>query len=344
MRCIDGSQGEGGGSVLRVATALALINQESIKIDNIRKKRPVPGLRPQHLFGLQALSDLCGGELIGGAIGSEEITFHPDSDWKSDLSITIPTAGSIGLVLQILQIGMIAATSHRLNLFFQGGGTYGKWAPTTTYIQKVTWKIFKEMNYELNLSVLKHGFFPRGGAEVKVSMKSPSKLNGIHLRRESPVNSANIDSVATFHLKKGRVAERQAEEIQRELAKIDIDTTCNIDIVNADNPGSGVLVYSPTGNTIIAGDAVGEKRKSAEKVGHTAFRNYYSTLSNDCCVDTFLADQILPVMALASSSSSFTTPSLTKHTQTNINLIESFTNAKVSIEKLDNKFNLSVDV
>ncbi|MHA1976405.1 MAG: RNA 3'-terminal phosphate cyclase [Candidatus Hodarchaeales archaeon] len=344
MHLIDGSQGEGGGSVLRIATAFALVNQETITIKNIRKKRPVSGLRPQHLLGLQALTDLCGGELIGGEIGSERITFHPGSDWKTNLVVTIPTAGSIGLVLQILQIGMLASANLSVALTFQGGGTYGKWAPSIDYIQKVTWEIFKQMNYYLELSVSQHGFFPKGGAQVNVSMNSPQKLTGVNLITGNEINEAIINSIATTHLKNARVAERQAEEIQYNLAKQNIDSTPNVVNVKASNPGSGVLVYSSTGNTIIAGDAVGEKGKPAEKVGQIAFNNYFSTLSNDCSVDRYLADQILPVMALARSSSTFTTPTITKHTQTNIDLIEALTHAKVSIEKLDNKFHLSIDV
>ncbi len=344
MYLIDGSQGEGGGSVLRIATALALVNQEAITIENIRKKRPVPGLQPQHLLGLRALTELCGGKLVGGKIGSEKITFHPGSEWKSNLYVNIPTAGSIGLILQVLQVGMLASADHSVTISFQGGGTFGKWAPTVDYIHNVTWQIFKQMNYHLELSVNQHGFYPKGGAEVTVSMNSPLKLIGVNLTQGAGLKKTTISSIATTHLKNARVAERQAEEIQRNLAEHDIDATTNISILDAKNPGSGVLVYSTTGNAIIAGDAVGEKRRSAEKVGHTAFQNYFSTLSNQCSVDKFLADQILPVMALASSSSTFTTPILTKHTRTNINLIEDLTNAKISIEKFDQKFQLSVDV
>ncbi|MHA1993512.1 MAG: RNA 3'-terminal phosphate cyclase [Candidatus Hodarchaeales archaeon] len=344
MRLVDGSQGEGGGSVLRIATAFALVNQESITIENIRKKRPVTGLRPQHLLGLRALTDLCSGELVGGEIGSEKITFHPGSDWKSNLVVNIPTAGSIGLVLQILQIGMLASSNLRVNLTFQGGGTFGKWAPSINYIERVTWQIFKQMNYNLELTVNQHGFYPKGGAEVKVSMNSPSNLTGINLKQEGEITKTIIDSIATTHLKNARVAERQAEEIQRSLAAHDIGATVNISILNANNLGSGVLVYSPTGNTIIAGDAVGEKRKPAERIGQIAFKNYFMTLSNRCSVDRFLADQILPVMALANSSSTFSTPTLTKHTRTNINLIEALTDAKVTIQKIENKFLVSVDV
>ncbi|MFW9906109.1 MAG: RNA 3'-terminal phosphate cyclase, partial [Candidatus Thorarchaeota archaeon] len=63
MQTYDGSIGEGGGSILRIVTSLALVRQEPVKIINIRKNRPKPGLQTQHLVGLRALAEFCGGEL-----------------------------------------------------------------------------------------------------------------------------------------------------------------------------------------------------------------------------------------------------------------------------------------
>jgi len=48
-KIIDGSQGEGGGQVLRISSALSAILGLPIKINNIRAGRSKPGLRPQHL-------------------------------------------------------------------------------------------------------------------------------------------------------------------------------------------------------------------------------------------------------------------------------------------------------
>ena len=39
---IDGSQGEGGGQILRTSVSLAAALGESITIDNIRSNRPKP--------------------------------------------------------------------------------------------------------------------------------------------------------------------------------------------------------------------------------------------------------------------------------------------------------------
>jgi RNA 3'-terminal phosphate cyclase (ATP)/RNA 3'-terminal phosphate cyclase (GTP) len=344
MLKIDGSQGEGGGSVLRLASALALIKQEPVIIENIRKKRPVPGLRPQHLFGLRALTEFCGGGLEGGVVGSESVTFHPNNQWKTDLRVNIPTAGSIGLVLQVLQIGMVATQERELNLQIEGGATFGKWAPSMFYIKNVTWEIFKKMGYHLEVTIDRHGFYPKGGASVKIKMRSPTNLSGINLKQDVTIPDVVIDSIATNHLKRARVAERQAESIQAGLSQKAIASKIKISYVEARNPGSGVLVYSKTGNTVVAGDSIGEKRKQAEKVGQIALNHFLNTLTNHCSVDPFLSDQLLPIMTLASTSSSFSSPKLTRHTQTNIDILKVFNDAQISTEKQNNNYYFSVDV
>src|SRR5690606_20406144 len=42
---IDGSQGEGGGQIIRSSLALALVTGRTVTIDRIRAGRPKPGLR-----------------------------------------------------------------------------------------------------------------------------------------------------------------------------------------------------------------------------------------------------------------------------------------------------------
>ena len=343
MQIIDGSQGEGGGSILRLASSLALINNEKVKIENIRKKRPVPGLRPQHLYGLRALTEMCGGELFGDNIGSESIVFHPGTEWKSQIRVEIPTAGSLGLVLQTLQLGILAMRNHELTVTFQGGATFGKWAPSIPYVISVTWGIFKKLGYEFKVNIDQHGFFPKGGAVAEVKIKPPTSVRGISIETSDPISEATVVSIATHHLQQANVAERQADEIEKKLTDNSIRVQKSINYVKARNPGSGVLVYSKTGNAIIAGDAVGEKRKSAEIVARKALENYSSTLNTHSSVDIFLADQIIPILSLAKESSSFTTPNLTNHTMTNIELSKLFTGVEITTEKQNLNYFVTID-
>ncbi|KAF4517855.1 hypothetical protein B566_EDAN011780 [Ephemera danica] len=74
---VDGSLLEGGGQVLRIAIALSAIKKVPVRIFNIRAGRSKPGLGEQHLKGLLLVRDMCGGQLKGAEIGSQEILFTP---------------------------------------------------------------------------------------------------------------------------------------------------------------------------------------------------------------------------------------------------------------------------
>jgi len=91
---IDGSYGEGGGQVLRNSTSLSALLGIPIKITKIRAGRTVPGLRQQHLFGIQLVSKLCSGDFKGGKVKSEEIEFIPKNlNSKGEYKSFVQSAG-----------------------------------------------------------------------------------------------------------------------------------------------------------------------------------------------------------------------------------------------------------
>lgn len=66
--------------MLRNASAYACILGIPIQIWNIRLERRVPGLKPQHLCGLQLLTRISGGTLEGGQVESREFLLRPGKD------------------------------------------------------------------------------------------------------------------------------------------------------------------------------------------------------------------------------------------------------------------------
>jgi len=74
---IDGSYGEGGGQIVRSAVTLSSITKKPILIENIRKKRKIPGLRPQHLTAIKLLAKICNADVDGLNVGSTAIKFIP---------------------------------------------------------------------------------------------------------------------------------------------------------------------------------------------------------------------------------------------------------------------------
>ena len=57
---IDGSQGEGGGQILRSALTLSMITGQPFRLMQIRAGRAKPGLLRQHLVAVQAAAQVCG--------------------------------------------------------------------------------------------------------------------------------------------------------------------------------------------------------------------------------------------------------------------------------------------
>ena len=105
---IDGSQGEGGGQILRTSVSLAAALGEPITIDNIRSNRPKPGLRPQHLHSIQTIAKLSNSTTEGLDLNSTKISLHPNNISSKNLDINIGTAGSITLLVQsLLQLSLI---------------------------------------------------------------------------------------------------------------------------------------------------------------------------------------------------------------------------------------------
>ena len=64
MLVIDGSQGEGGGQMLRTSLALSMCLSKPFKIINIRAARQKPGLRPQHLMAVNAAAEVSQASLV----------------------------------------------------------------------------------------------------------------------------------------------------------------------------------------------------------------------------------------------------------------------------------------
>ena len=73
MITIDGSQGEGGGQILRTALALSLVTGEPFRIEHIRAARKTPGLLRQHLTAVEAAARISEAKTQGAEIESASL-------------------------------------------------------------------------------------------------------------------------------------------------------------------------------------------------------------------------------------------------------------------------------
>ncbi|WGI17539.1 RNA 3'-terminal phosphate cyclase [Methanonatronarchaeum sp. AMET-Sl] len=326
---IDGSYGEGGGQVVRTSLALSSVFGEPIKLMNIRAGRSNPGLSYQHLSCVKLMKRLTNAEVNGDRLRSTELFFKPTEKPGGDIEIDIGTAGSITLLLQCLLPTLHVSNEIRV---YAVGGTDVKWSPPIDYLINVTKPILSKYGLEFDLDLIKRGYYPKGGGEVRFTA-SNSDLNPFDIDCERPQKIMGISHCGNLPR---HIAERQANSAEKQLKKLDIPIEIKVEqTTDVMGKGSGIVLWSTEGCRY-GSSALGEPGKPAEKVGKEAGEKLIKQIKEIGAVDKYSGDQILPIVGL--SGGSYTTTKLTTHTKTNAWLVNQFIgNKKIKIQENKNQ-------
>ena len=322
MLQIDGDYEEGGGQILRSSLALSAITGKPFVIKNIRRKRPKPGLAPQHLNAVNAVAKMTSAKVRGARIGSTEMYFEPGHIKGGKYKIDIGTAGSVGLILQaVLPPALFSDRECEFEII---GGTDVRWSPTADYIMNITLRALREMGGKVEMEIIKRGYYPKGGGRIRVRTET-SDLKG----REFERIEEKIRGVSHCSNLPGHVAERQAREAERIL--ISAGYSAEIDIVteNGISTGSGITLWCGWKG----GSSLGERGKRAEIVGREAADELISELRVESAFDRHLADQMMVFGAVAGGSTRYTTSEITSHCRSNAYVIEKFLGDIISFSR-----------
>ncbi|MCX6814333.1 MAG: RNA 3'-terminal phosphate cyclase [Candidatus Aenigmarchaeota archaeon] len=323
---IDGGHLEAGGQIVRTAIGLSCVTGKPVKIFNIRKGRPVPGLKAQHLKGIEAAAKLCNAQVKGLKIGSQEIEFYPKEISEQKLQIDVGTAGSVTLVLQTLMIPAVVAGKELI--FEITGGSHVNWSPTTGYFRHVFCEFIGKMGANVESETLSYGFYPKGGGKIMVIVKPSSLLIPVSLTSRGKHVFTEGWSSASKDLVKNHVAERQMEAAEKVLGEV----KKSVKYVPSLSPGSAITLVSFFGNCFLGASSIGERGKGAEKVGQEAASLLKRNLDSGACLDEWMADQILPYLALAKGKSEVSVARVTQHAKTNMSVIERFLDVKFKVK------------
>jgi RNA 3'-phosphate cyclase len=318
---IDGSHLEGGGQILRAAVALSAVTGKSVHVFNIRKGRDRPGLRPQHLHSIAAAGQICDAEIKGLVMDSTDIRFVPKMIRGGTHHIDTRTAGSVTLILQTLvPIGLSA--NAPLQLWIKGG-TDVPFSPPIGYFLHVLYPALQRIGALLEVEVRRHGFYPRGGGLVFIRI-FPSDLKPLRMIDRGSFKEVRMWVFASQHLKTARVAERISTGFLNVVKDAEVACTYG----DAHSPGCVVTASARYDNGMLGASRLGEKGKPAERVGLEAANELKASIDSKAAVDNWMTDQLIPFMALATDRSGecsdIRIPSLTKHAQTNIWVVQKF--------------------
>ena len=290
---IDGSQGEGGGQILRTSLALSLVTGKPFRISNIRKGRRKPGLMRQHLTSLRAATAVGKASVEGDSIGSQEVTFRPKTIQSGDYEFTVGTAGSTTLVLQTVLPALLVADSPS-TLVLQGG-THNPYAPPFDFLAKTFLPVLNRMGAEVTAELVAPGFYPAGGGEIRVSISPCHNLETLHLleRKAKPEVSAQ----AVVSNLPAAIAERELDVVRRELGLSEERTA--VAEISSSGPGNVVTLEVDTGEVCEIFTGFGEINVTSAQVGHRVAQEAKEFIESDVPVGKHLADQLLVPMAMA---------------------------------------------
>lgn len=329
---IDGSQGEGGGQILRTSIALAAVTGREIRITNIRAGRPKAGLRPQHLAAVRAAAEVTGAETAGDTVGSKELLFRPGAARAGTYCFDIGTAGSTALLAQTI-IPVMMPSSGRWDVTLRGA-THNPMAPCFEYLRDTFGVLAGAANFHGYFELIRAGFYPAGGGQVRMQVQGLSgRANVPELHLTSPGELRYIEGVsATAGRLPGQIAERQARRALGRLAGAGHEATIEQASWAADSPGTVVSLRAVFTRSVAGFFALGKKGTPAARVADETVDALLAFLASGAAVDAHAADQLLVIAALAPGESTFTTERITSHLLTNAAVIRHLTGRDVHVD------------
>ena len=313
--------GEGGGQVLRTALALSMATGRPFQIRRVRAARSTPGLRAQHLTAVRAAAEVCSAETSGVSPGSVELTFRPGRVRSGVYGFDTGTAGSAILVLQTVLPPLLTAPDGPSSVMVEGG-THNPAAPPYEFFERVYLEHLRALGARVRSRLVRLGFYPAGGGEVKVEVEPVNKLQECALteRGEERHRSARaIVSALPRH-----IAERELSVLHAFLGlRPDALEVVEVPEEEAAGPGNAVMASFEFEQTAGVFTGFGEKGVPAEEVALEAGRSARAWLRTGVPVGPHLADQLLLPLALGSGGR-FVTSDRTSHARTQTRLIGRF--------------------
>lgn len=335
MIVIDGSQGEGGGQILRSALALSLATQKPFRIERVRAGRKKPGLLRQHLTCVRAAAEIGRAEVTGAEIGSQQLSFLPSGVEHGDYHFAIGTAGSTALVLQSVLPALLIArplSGQKTTLRLEGG-THNPFAPPFDFLDRTFLPILRRMGAYIDARLVRHGFYPAGGGEIEVTIHATDSLERLELIERGKIRARQARAVVA-HLPQ-KIAEREISVLQKKLSWPDKYFQI-VKVDDSQSPGNFIAVEIESEALRETFTAFGERGVASEEVADDAIKQTRRYLAGEAVAGEYLTDQLLLPMALAGGGV-FTALPPSRHTTTNIEIIKRFLEVEITATQLDGR-------
>lgn len=319
---LDGAAGEGGGQILRTALGLSAATGQGFEITRIRANRSRPGLRPQHVAAVRAMTMVCGARVGGVFDGSPDLRFEPGPITAGDFRFDIGTAGSVSLVLEtVLPALALASGTSRVEVT---GGTHVPASPSFHFIAGPWAAVLKTLGFTLRFRLERAGFYPPGGGDVRAEVE-PLRPRTEPLQLEARGALSSVRGISGAARIKAPVAERQRQAAADRLwEERRIEASWETVALNAASPGAFLQLEALFENGRAAFGLLGEGGQRPEALGDRAARMMLKFLEGESAVDPCLADQLAVPLAVVGCGGRVSTSAVTRHLETVAEVLSAF--------------------
>jgi RNA 3'-terminal phosphate cyclase (ATP) len=291
----------------------------------------------QHLTAVKAATEVGQARVEGDSIGSTRLSFVPAAIRPGSYHWAIGTAGSTTLVLQTVLPCLLTADKDT-ELILEGG-THNQYAPPFEFLAQAFLPILNRMGPNVEAKLERAGFYPAGGGRFRIFIHPAPNLSRIDiLERGEIIRRHAVGIVAQVPR---RIAETEMDTLKTKLSwepeRFHIE-----EIKDSRGPGNILICTIESQNITEVFAGFGERGAPAQQVASTVVDAVREYLSSSAPVGRHLADQLIIPMALAGGGKFRTLP-LTRHSLTNIEVIQEFLDVKIAVEKQD-RLNWTIEV
>jgi RNA 3'-terminal phosphate cyclase (ATP) len=240
----------------------------------------------------------------------------------------IGTAGATALVLHTVALPLAYAAKMPSEITITGG-THVMAAPSYDFL-RTTWLGYqKRLGLAVTLEMVRPGFYPRGGGEIRASFMPVSSIRSLHL--DQAVDLATASGFAATSQLPESIVKTMVRRLKHKLNMANIESEVRTeDWENGPAAVAGITFHhAPVPTTFVA---LGEKGKPPEDVADEVAAEAIEYRDSGCPVDPHSADQLLLPLVFVAGHSEFRVSEVTQHLLTNRDIIRQFVSREIEID------------
>ncbi len=345
---------------MRTSLTLAAILSQPFCIKNIRAGRNPPGLAAQHLAAIRAAAMICDARLEGDKLGSTQLTFEPQSlpvpgvyEFDVAEARTRGSAGAATLVLQTVLLPL--ALAQKSSTVIVKGGTHVPWSPSYHYLNEVYLPMLAPLGIQAAAELAAWGWYPAGNGEIHLVIEAgtpaPAAGAGVPAAFPGPQPDVftwwgqkrgalvQISGVAVASSLPAHIAQRMTDRAMSLFKQAGLPAAIEPQRVRSVSPGAGIFLLAEYEWSRAGFSAIGKVGKPSETVAEEAVNDLLAFHESGAALDEHLVDQLVLPVAVNGVPVTLQADRLSKHTLTNIWVMEKFLGRVAEVDTASNIIN-----